>query len=115
MPRTDQNSDDHAVMRSYLPLNRLVWPHVLRRFVVKKDGKLVDGEGTLAGASVAVTDPKSQSRALSLVGSVDWIQARSGATPIVSCLAQVSKSSTSRNGSDFAYCFGQGCLLRRYA
>lgn len=62
---------------------------VYRRFVVKKDGKLVDGEGTLAGASVAITDPKSQSRALSLVGSVDWIQARSGALPFFSRFAQI--------------------------
>lgn len=54
---------------------------VFRRFLVREDGKLMDGDGTLAGASVAITDPKSQSRALSLVGSVDWIQA-SGATPL---------------------------------
>lgn len=40
------------------------------------DEKLVDGQGAVLGASLAVTDPKSQSRALSLVGSVDWIQVR---------------------------------------
>lgn len=43
---------------------------------MKGDGKLVDGQGAVLGASMAVTDPKSQSRALSLVGSVDWIQVR---------------------------------------
>lgn len=43
---------------------------------MKDDGKLVDGNGGVVGASLAVTDPKSQSRALSLVGSVDWIQVR---------------------------------------
>ncbi|CAB1104472.1 unnamed protein product [Ectocarpus sp. CCAP 1310/34] len=47
-----------------------------RSLVVKDDGKLVDEKGTVVGASLEVTDPKSQSRALSLVGSVDWIQAR---------------------------------------
>ncbi|CAN0437100.1 unnamed protein product, partial [Ectocarpus sp. 12 AP-2014] len=45
-----------------------------RSLVVKDDGKLVDEKGTVVGASLEVTDPKSQSRALSLVGSVDWIQ-----------------------------------------
>eukprot|EP00903_Cladosiphon_okamuranus_P018913 g17395.t1 len=45
-----------------------------RRLIVKGDGKLVDGQGAVLGASLAVTDPKSQSIALSLVGSVDWIQ-----------------------------------------
>ncbi|CAN0089458.1 unnamed protein product [Pylaiella littoralis] len=45
-----------------------------RRLVVKDDGKLLDGSGNVIGASLPVTDPKSQSRALSLVGSVDWIQ-----------------------------------------
>ena len=49
-----------------------------RRLVVKGDGKLVDGQGAVLGASMAVTDPKSQSRALSLVGSVDWIQVQAG-------------------------------------
>lgn len=47
-----------------------------RSLVVKDDGKLMDEKGTVVGASLEVTDPKSQSRALSLVGSVDWIQAR---------------------------------------
>lgn len=41
---------------------------------MKDDGKLLDGSGNVIGASLPVTDPKSQSRALSLVGSVDWIQ-----------------------------------------
>ncbi|CBJ32971.1 Similar to 3-Dehydroquinate Synthase [Ectocarpus siliculosus] len=45
-----------------------------RSLVVKDDGKLMDEKGTVVGASLEVTDPKSQSRALSLVGSVDWIQ-----------------------------------------
>lgn len=45
---------------------------------MKEDGKLVDGDGKLMGASVAITNPKSQGRALSLIGSVDWIQASSG-------------------------------------
>ncbi|CAN0294344.1 unnamed protein product, partial [Ectocarpus sp. 13 AM-2016] len=44
-----------------------------RSLVVKDDGKLVGEKGTVVGASLEVTDPKSQSRALSLVGSVDWI------------------------------------------
>lgn len=90
-------------------------PRMCRRFVVKEDGKLMDGDGTLAGASVAITDPKSQSRALSLVGSVDWIQARSGATPIVSSLTRFSDPSTSYEESGFAYCFGQRRMLRCYA
>lgn len=47
-----------------------------RRLAVQTDGKLLDGDGKLVGASVAVVNPKGQSRALSLVGSVDWIQAR---------------------------------------
>lgn len=51
-----------------------------RHLIVKGDGKLVDGQGTVLGASLAVTDPKSQSRALSLVGSVDWIQVQAGGT-----------------------------------
>lgn len=88
---------------------------VFRQFVVKKDGKLVDGEGTLAGASVVITDPKSQSRALSLVGSVDWIQARSGATPFVSSLAQICDPSTSPKESGFAYCLIPGYMLQCYA
>ncbi|CAN0196099.1 unnamed protein product, partial [Ectocarpus sp. 8 AP-2014] len=45
-----------------------------RSLVMKDDGKLMDEKGTVVGASLEVTDPKSQSRALSLVGSVDWIQ-----------------------------------------
>lgn len=43
---------------------------------MKKDGKLVDIHGYLVGASVEIVNPKSQGKALSLVGSVDWIQAR---------------------------------------
>lgn len=46
-----------------------------RRLVVTEGGKLLDEGGNLAGASVAIESPKSQSVALSLVGSVDWIQA----------------------------------------
>ncbi|CAM9599909.1 unnamed protein product [Ectocarpus sp. 4 AP-2014] len=50
-------------------------PSAVASLVVKDDGKLVDEEGTVVGASLEVTDPKSQSTALSLVGSsVDWIQ-----------------------------------------
>lgn len=45
---------------------------------MKGDGKIVDGQGGVVGASLEVTDPKSQSRALSLVGSVDWIQVQDG-------------------------------------
>lgn len=66
--RTMRSKHDHQV-----PLQL---PPALRRLVVKEGGKLVDGEGTLVGASISITDPKSQSRALSLVGSVDWIQVR---------------------------------------
>lgn len=54
------------------------------RLIVKGDGKLVDGRGGaggggVLGASLTITDPKTQSRALSLVGSVDWIQVNVGA------------------------------------
>ncbi|CAM9801897.1 unnamed protein product [Ectocarpus sp. 6 AP-2014] len=51
--------------------------------VVKDDGKLMDEKGTVVGASLEVTDPKSQSRALSLVGSVDWIQARASISSLL--------------------------------
>lgn len=49
---------------------------------MKGDGKIVDGQGgAVLGASLAVTDPKSQNRALSLVGSVDWIQVQEPPPP----------------------------------
>lgn len=47
-----------------------------RQLFVTDQEKLIDGSGKLLGASLAIDNPKSQSRALSLVGSVDWIQAR---------------------------------------
>lgn len=58
------------------PLIVVVVVAFARQLFVTDQEKLIDGAGKLLGASLSIDDPKSQSRALSLVGSVDWIQAR---------------------------------------
>ncbi|CAM9608410.1 unnamed protein product [Choristocarpus tenellus] len=45
-----------------------------RWVVVQEDGRMLDESGDVVGASMVISDPKGQGRALSLVGSVDWIQ-----------------------------------------
>lgn len=72
----------------------LLHPSTSRQVAVTEEGKLIDGAGRLLGASLAVDNPKSQNRALSLVGSVDWIQVPKHsicefAVPFVSFLALI--------------------------
>lgn len=48
---------------------------VPRHALFTHDGKLLGCGNKLVGASISIGDPKGQDRALSLVGSVEWIQA----------------------------------------
>lgn len=45
-----------------------------RQLLVKDDGKLMDQSEQVVGLSMTVGSPRDQSRALALIGSVEWIQ-----------------------------------------